>query len=59
MMSIKHSIRKLTNDEGQGLIEYGLILSFITLLFFTAYSNFGSNATSLIIRVSNSVSSVS
>lgn len=47
------------NRDGQGLVEYGLILSLITLLFFVCYTNFGSTTTEMLNRVSMSVTTVS
>lgn len=46
-------------DEGQGLIEYSLILCMITLLFFVCYTNFGSTSTDMLNKVSMSVTTVS
>ena len=47
------------DDEGQGLIEYGLILGLVTIVAFVSYTNFGHSSTNLIERVAASVSSIS
>lgn len=49
----------LENDEGQGLIEYGLILGLVTLLAFVSYTNFGHTTTDMIEKVAASVTTVS
>ena len=61
MMIIKRVIRvlRLDDDEGQGLVEYGLILAAVTLLCFVAFLNFSGGTTGLVQRVANSVGSVS
>lgn len=61
MMKIRRIIRVLglDDDEGQGVIEYGLILGLVTLLAFISYTNFGSSTSNMIEKVASSVSSVS
>jgi Flp pilus assembly pilin Flp len=61
MKPIRKLIRALAldSDEGQGLVEYGLLLALVTVLCFIAFVNFGDSSTGLIQRVANSVGSVS
>ena len=61
MKMIRSLVRKLRLDteEGQGLVEYGLILGLVTVVAFAAYTNFGRSATNLIQKVGDSVSTAS
>lgn len=49
----------LEDDEGQGVIEYGLIIGLVTLLAFISYTNFGTSTSNMINKVADSVSSIS
>lgn len=53
------SVLGLDNDEGQGLIEYGMILALVTILAFVSYTNFGHQTTNMLNAVADSVSSIS
>jgi pilus assembly protein Flp/PilA len=47
------------DDEGQGLVEYGLIMLLISVVAIAALGTTGANANSLIQSVATSLSTVS
>lgn len=53
------SVLGLDNEDGQGLIEYGLILGLVTILAFVSYTNFGHQTTNMLNQVAESVATIS
>jgi pilus assembly protein Flp/PilA len=48
-------IGALRSEEGQGLVEYGLILAFVSVVAIAALGFLGSDITSLLSKVGNSL----
>lgn len=46
------------SDEGQGLVEYGLLLALVTVLCFVGLFSYANSSTAIINRVGASVASV-
>ena len=58
MKKIKKLLRQ-RDDEGQGLVEYGLILGLIAVVAIAALNATGSNVNSMLQRVANTLDTVS
>ncbi len=50
---------KQRDDEGQGLVEYGLILGLIAVVAIAALNATGGNVNSMLQRVANTLDTVS
>jgi pilus assembly protein Flp/PilA len=48
-------IGALRREEGQGLVEYGLILAFVSVVAIAALTFLGNDVTSLLSKVGNSL----
>ncbi|MBI2944320.1 MAG: Flp family type IVb pilin [Candidatus Wallbacteria bacterium] len=55
---IKKLLRQ-RDDEGQGLVEYGLILGLIAVVAIAALNATGTNVNSMLQRVANTLDTVS
>ncbi len=52
-------LRQRDEEEGQGLVEYGLILGLIAVVAIAALNATGSNVNSMLQRVANTLDTVS
>ncbi|MBI4868743.1 MAG: Flp family type IVb pilin [Candidatus Wallbacteria bacterium] len=56
---IKKLLRRREDEEGQGLVEYGLILGLIAVVAIAALNATGTNVNSMLQRVANTLDTVS
>jgi len=59
MSRLKNLIQRRDDDEGQGLVEYGLILGLIAVVAIAALNATGAQVNSLLQKVANSLSTIS
>lgn len=59
MLNRMKSLFARRDEEGQGLVEYGLILGLIAVIAIAALNATGGNVNNLLQKVANSLSSVS
>ncbi|MBI3890131.1 MAG: Flp family type IVb pilin [Candidatus Wallbacteria bacterium] len=56
---IQKLLRRREDEEGQGLVEYGLILGLIAVVAIAALNATGTNVNSMLQRVANTLDTVS
>ncbi len=59
MMKKIQKLLRQREDEGQGLVEYGLILGLIAVVAIAALNATGTNVNSMLQRVANTLDTVS
>ena len=56
---VKKLLRSREDEEGQGLVEYGLILGLIAVVAIAALNATGTNVNAMLQRVANTLDTVS
>lgn len=55
---MKKLLRKLKNEKGQGMVEYGLIIALIAVVVTVALTNMGTNAQTIFDKINTTLQNI-